>query len=93
MKLLIPCLALSLFAGTALGAPAPLLLADNTVTVQDLLGGPQDGMSLDQAVNKVKRETGGRILSAKTVKKDGVTVHRIKVLTPDKRVMVYEIDR
>lgn len=46
------------------------------------------GMSLDQAVAKVRRETGGRILSAETVSEDGKKVHRIKVLTRDNKVRV-----
>lgn len=95
MKLLLPCLALCLFATAATATAEPMMLAGNAVTVQDLIGNKaNDGMSLDQAVRKVRRETGGRILSAKTVtNKDGDTVHRIKVLTPDNRVVIYEIDR
>jgi len=46
------------------------------------------GMSLDQAVNQVRRETGGRILSAKTVSENGRRVHRIKVLMPSGRVKI-----
>ena len=95
MRALIPALALCLFATAAAAAPEKLLLAQDggTVTIQDLTESNKSGMSLDQAVRKVRRETGGRILSAKTIKKEGVWVHRIKVLTPDKRVMIYEIDR
>ena len=38
--------------------------------------------SLNDAVQQVQRETGGRVLSADTVNQGGHTVHRIKVLTP-----------
>lgn len=94
MKLLLPCLALCLFATAATATAEPMMLAGNAVTVQDLIGGNADNMTLDQAVRKVRRETNGRILSAKTVtNKEGDTVHRIKVLTPDNRVVIYEIDR
>ena len=95
MKLLLPCLALCLFATATTVTAAPMMLAGNAVTVEDLTrGDSKDGMTLDEAVRKVRRETGGRILSARTVtNKEGDTVHRIKVLTPDNRVMIYEIDR
>jgi len=50
------------------------------------------GVSLDQAVAQVREETGGRVLSAKTVEKRGKRTHRIKVLTPKKRVRVITIN-
>jgi len=53
---------------------------------------PQQGISLNAAVAQVQRETGGRILSAETVNKGGHRVHRIKVLTPDKRVRIINVD-
>lgn len=46
------------------------------------------GMSLDQAVKQVRKQTGGRILSAKTVSKKGQRTHRIKVLMPSGRVKI-----
>lgn len=49
---------------------------------------PRQDLSLDQAVEQVRRETGGRILSAETVHENGKAVHRIKVLTRDHRVRV-----
>jgi len=48
--------------------------------------------TLEQAVEEVRAETGGRILSAETVTKKGRTVHRIKVLTPDHRVRVVNVE-
>jgi len=50
------------------------------------------GISLDQAAEQVRRQTGGRILSAETITKNGQQVHRIKVLTPDHKVVVREIN-
>lgn len=50
------------------------------------------GISLDQAVAMVRKQTGGRILSAETVNKNGRQVHRIKVLTPDHKVVIHEIN-
>ncbi len=49
-------------------------------------------VTLEEAVEQVRKETGGRILSAETVKANGRRVHRIKVLTPDRRVRVVNVD-
>ena len=49
------------------------------------------GMSLDQAVQSVKEKTGGRILSAKTVNRNGQRIHKIKVLLPSGKVQVFRI--
>lgn len=54
--------------------------------------GSRGGMSLDEAVNQVRRQTGGRILSANTVYSDGQQQHRIKVLGTDQRVRVITIE-
>ena len=48
--------------------------------------------SLDQAVKQVKKQTGGRILSAETTKRKGQRVHRIKVLLPNGTVRVKYIN-
>lgn len=48
--------------------------------------------SLDRAVARVQKETGGRILSAETVLKEGRKVHRIKVLTRDRKVRILHVE-
>lgn len=57
-------------------------------------GGKGSGgrMSLDQAVDQVRRSTGARVLSAETDRRSGRSVHRIKVLTPDGQVRYIQID-
>ena len=52
----------------------------------------QSNQSLDDAVRSVKQQTGGRILSAKTVNKDGKQVHKIKVLLPSGKIRVFKIN-
>jgi uncharacterized membrane protein YkoI len=52
----------------------------------------QTGVTLNEAVQQVQRETGGRVLSADTIKQNGRMVHRIKVLTPSGQVRVVMID-
>lgn len=47
--------------------------------------------TLQEAVQRVERETGGKILSAETLRIDGRTVYRIKVLTPEGRVQVVQL--
>lgn len=49
------------------------------------------GKSLEQAIEQVRKQTGGRILDASTVDKNGKRVHQVKVLTPDGRVKVITI--
>ena len=50
------------------------------------------GISLDEAVSRVRRQSNGTILSAETVLVDGRRVHRIKVLTTNGRVTRMDID-
>jgi len=61
-----------------------------------LSNGPQlaakQGMTLEQAVAKVQRETKGRILTAETVNQNGQSVHRIKVLLPNGNVRVIHVN-
>lgn len=49
-------------------------------------------VSLDQAVKQVKKQTGGRILSAETTQRRSQKVHRIKVLLPNGSVRVMYIN-
>jgi len=51
-----------------------------------------NGISLDAAVARIQRETGGRVLSASTVRDGGRLIHRIKVLLPSGKVRVYQVD-
>ncbi|MDW8478879.1 MAG: hypothetical protein RML12_02165 [Xanthomonadales bacterium] len=46
--------------------------------------------SLDESVRRIERETGGRILSAETLRAGDREIHRIKVLTPDGRLRVIQ---
>jgi uncharacterized membrane protein YkoI len=54
--------------------------------------GGEGGVSLNEAVRQVQRETGGRVLSADTVNQGGRAVHRIKVLTPSGQMRIVTID-
>jgi hypothetical protein len=50
-------------------------------------------LTLKQAVAKVQRESGGKILSARTMKTAQGDAYRIKVLTPQGRVRVVQIPK
>jgi uncharacterized membrane protein YkoI len=52
----------------------------------------QDGLSLDEAVARVRRDTGGRVLSAEARENRGRTTYRIKVLLRDGSVRVVNVD-
>lgn len=91
------CMALAL---GPLGANA-LMLQDST----DELGGQvienletderasqgNGGKSLSEAVEQVRRQTGGQILSAETRMQGNREVHHIKVLTKDGKVKTHKI--
>ena len=52
----------------------------------------RSGPSLDQAVQQVRAQTGGRVLSAETVRQGSGRVHRIKVLLPSGHVKIFHVD-
>ncbi len=76
----------------AVGAPSAAFAADGGHYFIARRGGGEAGASLNEAVQQVQRETGGRVLSADTVNQGGRAVHRIKVLTPSGQVRVLTID-
>jgi uncharacterized membrane protein YkoI len=50
-----------------------------------------NAMSLSQAIQKVKRDTGGKVLSAQTRVQGNREVHFVKVLTQDGRVRTVRV--
>lgn len=52
----------------------------------------QDPSALPDSVRRVERTTGGEVLSAEPMQRDGREVYRIKVLTADGRVRVMQED-
>ncbi len=88
-----PILALLLAAALiTAGAPSIALAAGGSGHAFIARRGGEAGVSLNDAVRQVQRETGGRVLSADTVNQRGRTVHRIKVLTPSGQVRIVTID-
>ena len=52
----------------------------------------QNCMSLSEAIDSVRKRTGGRVVSAETKVQGGREVHYIKVLTPDGKVRTHKVD-
>jgi len=50
------------------------------------------GMSLSQAIESVRKRTGGKVVSAETRVQGGREVHHIKVLTKDGKVKTYKVN-
>jgi len=50
---------------------------------------PRDG-GLPASVRRVQRETGGQVLTAQPIQRDGREMYRVKVLTPQGRIRVVE---
>jgi uncharacterized membrane protein YkoI len=50
-----------------------------------------NGMSLSQAIESVRRQTGGQIVSATTKVSNGQETHHIKVLTKDGKVKTVKV--
>lgn len=50
------------------------------------------GERVDESVRRVERQTGGEVLRAEPMQRDGREVYRLKVLTADGRVRVVQDD-
>ncbi|MCU7845033.1 MAG: PepSY domain-containing protein [Candidatus Thiodiazotropha sp. (ex Monitilora ramsayi)] len=49
-------------------------------------------LSLDQAVRQAKERTGGRVISAETLERDGRRTHNIRILTDEGKLRRLRID-
>ena len=85
------------FAIAALTAAAlapPLVSAAEPVTLEEpaQLLAQSDGMTLSQAIESIRRRTGGKVLNAETRVQGGREVHYIKVLTDDGKVRTHRVN-
>lgn len=53
--------------------------------------GTQDN-TLPASVRRIERETGGKVLKAQPIQRDGREIYRVKIVTPQGRVRVMEDD-
>lgn len=47
--------------------------------------------SLNSAIKSIKQKTGGRILTTKTISKNGQRIYKIKVLLPSGKVKIFKV--
>lgn len=66
----------------------PLLVACSLLFAASSPDAREQVSSIQEAIEDVQRETGGRVLSADIVRAGPRELYRIKVLTPDGRVRV-----
>ena len=98
MRLLLTILLLA--ATVILPSPADAFDLENNLKeqhvqyqVEPLLQVAQsNGVSLSEAIEQVRRRTGGRVVSAETKVQGGREVHHIKVLTDDGKVKTYKVN-
>jgi uncharacterized membrane protein YkoI len=81
---------LAILAFLTFGAVMPLQQEAHAQTGYMLA--QSNGVSLSQAIEQVRRQTGGQILSAETRVQGGREVHHIKVLINNKQVKTYKIN-
>lgn len=89
-KLIIPALILLMLLNTGITTVSASPFASQYETMR--LAARNGGVSLDEAVARVKHQTKGRILTADTIQREGKPVHRIKVLLPNGSVRVMYVD-
>lgn len=89
------CLAASLFLASAAAVAA--VPGGSTADLEDPASSDasvqqSNGPTLSQAVEQVRRQYGGRIISAETRRSGGREVHHIKVLTQDNKVKTVKVN-
>ena len=52
----------------------------------------KNNQALNNAAQSIKQQTGGRILSTKTISKDGKVAYKIKVLLPSGKVQIFTVN-
>lgn len=73
-------------------APAPAAAREADPRNDLVIGPPVNGITLEQAANKVRRQTGGRVLSATPVQNGRERGYNVRVLVDGKRVKQYYVD-
>jgi hypothetical protein len=82
LLLLLPAFATDALAAPAWARPAPAQIEPQTLV-------KPSGITLEQATNMVRRETGGRVLSASPTDRGG---YEVRVLVDGKRVKNVHVD-
>ena len=72
-------------------AAAEKISTDKTSTDKVRDSGDNDN-TLPASVRRIERETGGKVLKAQPIQRDGREIYRVKIVTPQGRVRVVEDD-
>jgi len=92
LRLAVPLLLALVLGVAASAAPAQAAGPGSVLPPQATsMAAVRDEVSLSEAVARVKREYGGRILEAETREQNGRRVHVIKVLTREGRVRTVRV--
>ena len=93
LLLLVASSGVAIAGDRARGQQAPLPQQQQQDSQRDAQRDPQrDATALPDSVRRVERSTGGEVLRAEPMQRDGREVYRIKVLTADGRVRVVQDD-
>jgi len=76
---------------TMMAAAMPLRADAFGYQPADIVVAQSNGKTLAQAIEQVRRQTGGKILSAETRVQGGREIHHIKVLTNDGKVRTVKV--
>jgi hypothetical protein len=73
------------------GGP-PATDKDRTHNSKDSKDTKDKDNTLPASVRRIERETGGKVLKAQPIERDGREIYRVKIVTPQGRVRVVEDD-
>jgi hypothetical protein len=90
-KILVPALLLCAGATAAAAGPFDNVERKGTGPDRQFLVAQSDGPSLNEAIEQVRRQYNGRIVSAETRIRGKREVHYIKVLTDDGKVKTVQV--
>ena len=68
-----------------------VLLSSPSYAQPHFLLAQSGSQTLNDATQSIKQKTGGRILSTKTVKSNGQTIYKIKVLLPSGKIQTFKV--
>ncbi len=84
---IIPSLFFILITTFSAATPAEAISSEPKIRLSQ-----NNSQTLNQAVTTIKLKTGGRILSAKTVQKNGHRIYKIKVLLPSGKIQTFRVN-
>jgi hypothetical protein len=81
---------IAVFAFALVASGIDVAWADHAGPKNDPRSSGPTATGLPASVRRIERETGGEVLKAQPIQRDGREVYRVKVLTPQGRIRVVE---